>query len=63
MTIPRLREITKYQNSNPPLHLMVAAYFGVGKDGGSGESKTFKTGTDLGRDENGSSLFDMIPMG
>jgi hypothetical protein len=29
MTVPRLREMTEYWKSNPPLHLMVASYFGI----------------------------------
>lgn len=29
MTLPRLKEMAEYWQSNPPLHLMVAAYFGV----------------------------------
>lgn len=55
MTIPRLREITKYQKDNPPLHVMVAAYFGIGKDSSSGNAAE--------RDGDGNSLFDMLPMG
>lgn len=31
MTIPRLKGMQKYWEKNPPLHLMVAAYFGLGK--------------------------------
>ncbi|MEW6563317.1 MAG: hypothetical protein AB1400_08830 [Pseudomonadota bacterium] len=31
MTIPRLKEMTAYWRQNPPLHLMVAAYFGAGE--------------------------------
>ncbi len=30
MDIPRLQAILSYQESNPPIHQMVAAYFGVG---------------------------------
>lgn len=30
MTLPRLSDMTNYWKKNPPLHLMVAAYFGVG---------------------------------
>jgi hypothetical protein len=29
MTIPRLREMTQYWKFNPPVHLMIAAYFGL----------------------------------
>lgn len=55
MTIPRLKEITAYQKHNPPIHVMIAAYLGIGaKDAGSADS---------GYDENGQSLFDLFPAG
>lgn len=53
MTIPRYLAIQKYQKNNPPLHIMVAAYLGVGGDSGDRKS---------GTDENGQSLFDLFPM-
>ena len=53
MTIPRYLAISKYQHNNPPLHLMVAAYMGAGRNSGSEKS---------GTDENGQSLFDLFPM-
>ncbi|WP_284281126.1 hypothetical protein [Limnobacter litoralis] len=31
MTIPRLQAMTKYWETAPPVHVMVAAYFGIGK--------------------------------
>jgi len=31
MTIPRLEALNLYWKDNPPLHVMVAAYFGIGK--------------------------------
>ncbi len=55
MTIPRLKEITQYQNSNPPLHMMIAAYFGIGNKDGSN--------TQSGTDDQDNSLFDVLPMG
>jgi hypothetical protein len=30
MTVPRLRAMTEYWKANPPLHVMAAAYFGIG---------------------------------
>jgi hypothetical protein len=30
MTIPRVLEINQYQAKSPPLHVMVAAYLGIG---------------------------------
>jgi len=38
MTVPRMEELTRYWNDNPPLHVMVAAYLGIGtakKDSGN----------------------------
>jgi hypothetical protein len=32
MTLPRLRAIWKQWNRFPPLHMMVGAYFGYGKE-------------------------------
>lgn len=32
MTVPRLREMNEYWKDNPPLHIMVAAYFGINSD-------------------------------
>jgi len=32
MTIPRLLLMNDYWQQSPPLHTMVAAYFGIGKD-------------------------------
>lgn len=49
MTIPRLKSITTYQQENPPIHILIAAYLGVGK------AKSAET------DENGQSLFDLFP--
>ena len=58
MTIPRMRDILKYQNKNPPLHIKVSsainAYFGVSQDGETSSSKSET-------DEHGNSLFDMFP--
>jgi hypothetical protein len=34
MTIPRLLAINEYQSNAPPLHIMVASYFGLGKKAG-----------------------------
>ena len=48
MTIPRLLHINKYQKDNPPIHAMIAGYFGIGK----------KPETN----ENGESLFDLFPV-
>ncbi len=31
MTIPRYAAMMKYWENSPPVHLMVAAYFGIGK--------------------------------
>ena len=52
MTIPRLRAITEYQNSNPPTHVLVAAYMGVGTKSASKPSEV---------DANGKSLLDVVP--
>lgn len=30
MTVPRLGALTKYWETSPPVHMMVAAYFGIG---------------------------------
>lgn len=30
MTLPRLAEMSAYWKNNPPLHSMIAAYFGIG---------------------------------
>lgn len=49
MTIPRLLHINKYQKDNPPIHAMIAGYFGIGGN---------KTETN----ENGESLFDLFPV-
>lgn len=54
MTIPRLKEITAYQKQNPPTHVMIAAYLGIGAE----ESGTAGSS---GYDENGQSLFDLFP--
>jgi hypothetical protein len=51
MTIPRVLEINAYQAKCPPLHIMVAGYLGIG----SKSSKPSET------DENGQSLFDLMP--
>lgn len=32
MTIPRLMEMLAYWKDNPPVHVMVAAYFGLHKN-------------------------------
>ena len=56
MTVPRYLAIQRYQKDNPPLHLMVAAYFGVGKEGESGPTAS-------GVDSDGNSLFDLFPGG
>lgn len=48
MTIPRLLHINKYQQDNPPIHAMIASYFGDGK-----KSET---------NESGESLFDLFPV-
>lgn len=50
MTLPRVKEINAYQKHSPPVHIMVAAYMGVGKSSGPKEV-----------DENGQSLFDLVP--
>ena len=50
MTLPRLFEIYAYQKHSPPVHIMVAAYLGVGIEKKAGEL-----------DENGQSLFDLVP--
>ena len=31
MTVPRLKAMTAYWKHSPPVHLMIAEYFGVGK--------------------------------
>ena len=31
MTVPRLKAMTAYWKHSPPVHLMVASYFGIGK--------------------------------
>ncbi|TDR82207.1 hypothetical protein [Paludibacterium purpuratum] len=56
MTIPRLAAMNRYWQDNPPLHSMVAAYFGIGK-----VSQTSNTPRDPGLDEAGQSLFDLLP--
>ncbi len=56
MTVPRLTEMTEYWKENPPLHVMVAAYFGISKDKGGNHRPS-----EL--DENGNSLFDLLPQG
>jgi hypothetical protein len=40
MTLAEVEELTRYWSEHPPLHLMVAAYLGVGKGNGSGERST-----------------------
>lgn len=30
MTVPRLKAMTAYWKHSPPIHLMIAAYFGIG---------------------------------
>jgi hypothetical protein len=32
MTVPQLSEFNLYWKKNPPLHMMVAAYLGIGKE-------------------------------
>lgn len=49
MTIPRLKAITEYQQENPPIHVMIAAYLGAGK---AQASET---------NEDGQSLFELFP--
>lgn len=40
MTLDRLGALTKYWNSHPPMHLMVAAYLGIKPTrGGRGQDK------------------------
>lgn len=39
MTIPRFMEMTSYWKENPPTHILVAAYMGVGT-GGKQPAKT-----------------------
>ena len=56
MTIPRVQAITNYQKKCPPIHLMIAAYMGVGEKKEPGEKDA-----QAGLDENGMSLFDMFP--
>ena len=31
MTVPRLKAMTHYWKDNPPVHLMIAGYFGIGQ--------------------------------
>lgn len=57
MTIPRYQDISRYQRDNPPLHMMVAAYLGAGKDSGQGSTPALSSGLD----EQGQSLFDLFP--
>jgi len=54
MTIPRLLAIYEYQKTSPPLHLMVASYFGLGKKAGDSSIGGARGDTD-------GSLLDMIP--
>jgi len=53
MTIPRLNAMTKYWTDNPPVQVMIAAYFGIGK----------KKDKAAERDDEGNSLFDLLPRG
>lgn len=48
MTIPRLLSINQYHKESPPIHTMIASYFGIGK-----KSET---------NENGETLFDLFPV-
>lgn len=32
MTLHRLKEMTAYWQNNPPVHLMIASYFGISKE-------------------------------
>lgn len=41
MTVPRMTEMTQYWKGSPPLHLMVAAYFGIEKP--SQQAKTVES--------------------
>jgi len=50
MTVPRLAALSKYWRDYPPVHIMVAAYLGIGKT----EKKEV--------DDDGNSLFDLFPM-
>lgn len=56
MTIPRLKAMNLYWADNPPVHVMVAAYFGIGTN-----KKTSNTGRAREVDENGQSLLDLLP--
>ena len=62
MTIPRLKEIFKFQKANPPQHILlnaIAKYCGIlPKE----DISTFN-GNSSELDENGNSLFDMFPQG
>ncbi len=40
MDIPRLKAILEYQETNPPVHQMIAAYFGIGSSSKKSEEKT-----------------------
>jgi hypothetical protein len=56
MTLPRIKEISKFQQNNPPLHMLVnalAQYCGI--------EFNPKSKANNGIDEHGNSLFDMLP--
>lgn len=54
MTLPRYRAIYRYQKAHPPLHIMVAAFFGLNKTDEAAPKEL---------DADGKSLFDMMPQG
>ena len=64
MTLPRLNEIQKHQQDNPPMYRLldaIARYCGIEKK----EKSTNEADQpcDSGLDENGNSFFDLMPQG
>lgn len=47
---PRLQSFNRYWNKFPPIHKMIASYFGIGKNTTDGKGAAYATNKDILKD-------------